>query len=205
MQYAIDAVLLAVFALSIVFAARKGFFKSLFDLAAYVIAILAARFISVAAAPTVFDQYFSPSIRQQLTDKLASSGALDYSEKIEAAINSIPDSLSGMLEMIGIDKDAISAQVSSAQLNGDNVISTLMDKVITPVGTAIIQLIIFVVLSIVLRLILQIVVRLLNNIVKKLPALKQMNSVLGGVLGAVKGLLVVVLAALVIGVIASAV
>lgn len=205
MQYAIDAVLIAVFGVSVFFAAKKGFFKSLFDLAAYVIAIIAARLISVGVAPAVFEQYFSPSIETQLTKKLASSGALDYSEKIETALNSIPDYLDGILEMIGIDKNAISAQVSSAELSGNNIISTLMDKVISPVATAVIQALIFVVLAIVLRLVLQIVVRLLNNVVKKLPALKQMNAVLGGVLGAVKGILVVVLAALVIGVAAGAV
>lgn len=205
MQYAIDAVLLAVFAVCIAFAAKKGFFKTLFDLAAYVIAIVAARLVSVGIAPTVFAQYFSPSVEAQLSKSLASSGALDYSEKIEAAINAIPDYLDGILEMVGIDKQAISAQVSSAELSGSNMVGTLMNKVITPVATAVLQALIFVVLAVVLRLILQIVVRLLDGVVKKLPALKQMNSVLGGVLGAVKGIIVVVLAALVIGVIAGAV
>lgn len=205
MQYILDAVFLAIFALTVFFAAKKGFFKSLFDLLAYVIALVAARFVSVAVSPVAFEQYFSPTIHNRLTQQLADSSALNYTEKIEAALNSIPDYLDGILQTIGIDKDAIAAQVSSAELKGDNIVEALMEKIITPVGTAIIQMLLFIVLAIVFRLILQVVVRLLNNVVKKLPAIKQMNSVLGGVLGAVKGLIIVVLAALLVGAVAGAV
>lgn len=205
MQYAIDAVLLAVFVVTVLFAAKKGFFKSLFDLLAYVIAVVAARLVSVAVAPSAFEQYFSSSIQNRLTAQLANSSAMNYTEKIETALNSIPDYLNGILQTIGIDKDEIAAQVSSAELKGGNVADALMEKIITPVGTAIIQMLLFIVLAIIFRLILQVVVRLLNNIVKKLPAIKQMNSVLGGVLGAVKGLIVVALAAILVGVVAGAV
>ena len=50
---------------------------------------------------------------------------------------------------------------------------------------------------------LKFVVRLLDKVIKKLPAIKQINSGLGFVLGAVKGILVVIIAALLVGVIAG--
>ncbi len=203
MQYIIDIALLAVFILTIVFAAKRGFFKSLFDLAAYVIAVVAARLVSVSVSPPIFRQYFSPSIETQLVKQLDGASAMDYGEKIEAALSSIPDSLSGMLTMIGIDKDEIAARLSSTQLTSDNLVATLMDKVISPVVTALLQMLIFVLLAVVFRLLLQIVVRLCDGVIKKLPAINKMNTALGGVLGAVKGVFVVLLVALIVGAAAS--
>ena len=205
MQYIIDIALLAVFICTIVFAAKRGFFKTLFDLAAYVIATIAARAVSVAAAPSVFRQYFGPSIETRLTKQLDGVSALDYGEKIETAVISIPDSLNGMLGMIGIDKEEIASQISSSQLTSDNIVATLMEKIVSPVVTAIIETLLFVILVIVFRLLLQIVVRLLDGVIKKLPAINKLNTTLGGVLGAVKGIFVVVILALIVGVAASAI
>lgn len=203
MQYIIDIALLAVFILTIVLAAKRGFFKSLFDLAAYVVAVVAARFASSAVAPPVFRQYFSPTIEHQLVKQLDGVSAADYGEKIEAAVQAIPDYLNGLLTMIGIDKDEIAARISSVQLTSENVVETLMDKVVSPVVTAVIQLLIFILLAVVFRLLLQIIVRLCDGVIRKMPVINKMNTTLGGVLGAIKGVLIVVLAALIVSAAAS--
>ncbi|MGN1442626.1 MAG: CvpA family protein, partial [Acutalibacteraceae bacterium] len=178
---------------------------TLFDVAAYIIAVIAARAVSVAAAPPVFRQYFGPSIEARLAKQLDGVSAMEYGEKIETAVNSIPDYLNGMLSMIGIDKDELAARISSSELTSDNIVETLMEKIVSPVATAIIETLIFVILVIVFRLLLQIVVRLLDGVIKKLPAINKLNTTLGGILGAVKGVFVVVILALLVGVIASAV
>ncbi|MCM1363359.1 MAG: CvpA family protein [Faecalibacterium sp.] len=203
MQYIIDIVLAAVFVLSIFIAAKKGFFVTLFELAAHIVSLVFAKLVSTSLAPGVFEQYFSEGIKARLSANLGDVGVKDYAAQIESALNSIPESLDGVMQMIGIDKESLLTRISQSDMSGKNVVENVMDKLVTPVGVALLQTIIFVILVIALTLILRLVVRLLDSIIKKLPAIKQVNSSLGAVLGAVKGVLLVIVIALLIGVIAS--
>ena len=203
MQYIIDIALAAIFLISIVLAAKKGFFTTLFELAAHIVAIIAAKLLSSSLAPGFFDKYLSATIQERLSNSLGNVGAKDYSAQIESTLNSIPDSLDGIMQMIGISKESLLAQVSQSDMSSKNVIDNVMDKLVTPVGTAIVQTIIFILLAIVITIVLRLIVRLLDSIIKKLPAIKQVNSSLGAVLGAVKGILLVVVISLLIGVVAS--
>lgn len=199
----IDIALICIFVFTIVMAAKRGFFITLFELAAYIVSVIAAKILSASLAPEVFRQYLYAPINQKLIASLGEIGTKDYTKQIESALNSIPESLNGLMQMIGIDRDSLISQVSQSELSGKNVAENVMEKLVTPAATAIVQTMLFVVLSIVILVVLRIVVRLMNGIIKKLPAIKQVNSSLGAVLGAVKGLILVIIVSLLIGMIAS--
>ncbi len=203
MQYIIDIAFVAVFAITVAAAAKKGFFTTLFELAAYIVSMISAKLLSTSLAPEIFDKYFSASIKQRLTNSLGDVGSKDYGAQIESTLNSIPESLDGIMQMIGIDKESLLNQISQSDMSGKNVVENVMDKLVTPAGTAIIQTIVFVIIVIVLSIVLRLIVRFLDKIIKKLPAIKQVNSSLGAVLGIVKGVLIVIIAALLVGVVAS--
>ena len=58
MQYLLDLGFLAVFALTIFVSAKRGFFATLIDLAAYVVAFVAAKLFSQQLAPVIFQSSF---------------------------------------------------------------------------------------------------------------------------------------------------
>ncbi len=203
MQYIIDIVFLAIFGLIIAVSAKKGFFLTLFELGAYLISIVTSKILSASIAPQVYENFFSRSIKQSVTNALGDVSSVDVSVRTAAAIDSIPEQFDGLIKLIGIDKTALVNQVASSNLSGEKFIQNFMDTVISPISTAVIRVLLFIAISFVLSLVLRIVVKLLNKVIKKLPVIGDINSGLGAVLGIVKGLLVVVLLALILSSVSS--
>lgn len=201
MSYVIDLLLVAVFILVAVLAAKRGFFSTLFDLGGYVVGLVSAKILSSSLAPGIYAQYLEEYIRERLTLSLGDAATVDYSAKIEQAVNSIPEAFSGVMELIGVNREQLLAQISEADLSGSNFIDGVMNNIALPIGTAVIRTVLFVVFTIAFSAVLKVVIRLLDKVIKKLPALKQINAGLGFVLGAVKGIIVVIIAALLMGVV----
>ncbi|MGN1419685.1 MAG: CvpA family protein [Acutalibacteraceae bacterium] len=199
MQYIIDIILVAIFAVIVFFAAKKGFFLTLFELAAYIISTVAAKVFSASFAPTVFENYFSSPIRKSIAEQIGDIADKDISKEIEASFDKIPEQLNGILQFIGIDKESIMSQVSDSDFSGKNVLDNIMDKVVSPIAVAVIQTILFIIIVVVLTFVLRLIIKLLDRFIKKLPAINRVNTGLGAALGAIKGLIVVCLLALIIG------
>ncbi len=203
MTYIVDIIIIAIFLITVIISYKKGFFKSLFDLIGTLVAIVAARIVSSSLAPQGFEMFVKEPARATLTNTLGTVGTTDYGAQVESAINSIPDSLGGIMNLIGIDKQAILDKVSSSELAQGNLVDNIMENIVTPVGTAIIQFVLFVILAIVLTVALKILVKLLDFIIKKLPVVKSLNKSLGIVIGVLRGLITVVILSMLIGVIVS--
>ena len=203
MQYIIDIVLVVIFIITVIISAKKGFFMTIFELGSYLISITVAKMLSATVAPGVYSSVLESPIKAELTKSFGDAANVDVGASIQTALNSIPAELNGIIELIGVNKDELIEKVSNANLTGANAINSLMDNIVSPVATAVIQTILFVICAIVIIVLLKIVIKLLNGIIKKLPAIKQVNGTLGALFGAVKGLIVVVISSLAFGVIAS--
>ncbi|MDD6012955.1 MAG: CvpA family protein [Oscillospiraceae bacterium] len=205
MAYIVDILMVLLFGALIIASVKKGFFASLFDLVGTLISVITARLLSDAFAPKAFDTFIRGGAESYLTNALGEVGTKDYAAQAMAAIDSIPDSLNGIMSLMGVDKQMITEKIASAQGSGGNLIDTLMTNVVEPVGTAVARFVLFVLLCVVVGFVLKIVIRLLNSIIKKLPAVKQLNGVLGAVFGVLRGLIVVVIVSMLIALLASVV
>lgn len=203
MEYIVDIFLILVFGTVIITSMKKGFFKSLFDLCGTIISIILARFLSESFASQGYNIFVKKAAEAYLGSALGEVGTKDYALQAEEIINSIPEALGGIMNLMGIDKQAIMEKISEVNLGGDNLLETIMTNVVEPVGTAVVQFILFVLMAVVFGFVLKAVVKFLNSIIKKLPAVKQFNSVLGAVLGAVEGFVIVVIISTLIGIVAS--
>lgn len=203
MEYIVDILLVLIFGTVIITSMKKGFFKSLFDLCGTILSVILARFLSEGFASQGYNVFVKKAAEAYLGSALGEVGTKDYAAQAEEIINSIPEALNGLMGLMGIDKQAIIEKVSDVNLGGDNLLESLMTNVVEPVGTAVVQFILFVLLAIAFGFVIKIVVKFLNNIIKKLPAIKQFNSVLGAVLGAVEGFVIVVIVSTLIGIVAS--
>ena len=199
MTYIVDIIIIAVFLISVLVSYKKGFFRSLFDLIGTLVSVLAARIVSSSLAPQGFDMFIREPAKATLTNTLGTAGTTDYGAQVESAINSIPDSFSGIMNLIGIDKQAILEKVSSSELAQGNLVDNIMENIITPVGTAVIQFVLFVILAVVFVLGLKVVVRLLDFIIKKLPVVKSLNKGIAVVVGVLRGLITVIIVSMIIG------
>lgn len=203
MPYIIDIIFLLIFGVVIITSVKKGFIVSLFELVGTIASFVAARLFSDSLAAPVFEKFVKPGAENLLSQNLGEVATTDYGTQIEEAINSIPDAFASILNLMGISKEALIEKVSSSDFASGSLLDSLMESVVTPVGTAVVQFILFAVLVALITLVLRVLVRLLDKIIKKIPAIKQMNSALGGVVGAVRGLLIVVIISLLLAVAAG--
>ncbi len=200
-MYIFDIILAVIFVLVIFSSFKKGFFRSLFDLIGSFIAFFLARLFSNQLAESFYENFIQTPARNTLTESLGTVGTTDYGAQVEQAINSIPDTYNGLMNIIGIDKQELLSQVSQSSLSNGTVVDNLMNNVVRPVGTAVVQFLLFVVLAIVFVIGIKIAVKLLDFIIKKIPVVKQLNKSLGVVVGIFRGIIVVVIISAVISLI----
>ena len=203
MEYIVDIIILVVFGGIVISSIKKGFFKSLFELAGTLISLVIARTMSEGFAPQVFDSFVRKSAETYLGNALGEVGTKDYALQAQEALNSIPEALSGIMNLMGIDKAAMLEKIQSADLSENNLVESLMTSVIEPVAVAVLQFVIFIILAVAVGFLLKIVVRLLDGIIKKLPAVKQLNSALGAVFGVFRGIIVVAILSMLLSIVAS--
>ncbi len=203
MSYIVDIIIIVVFASTVLVSYKKGFFKSLFDLVGTLIAIAVARVFSESFSGTGFEMFVKEPAKATLTKSLGTVGTTDYAAQAEEAIASIPDSLSGVMNLIGIDKQALLEKISSSDFAQGNLVDNIMENIVTPVGTAAIQFVLFVIAAVVFTLLLKVVVKALDFIIKKLPVIKSLNKGLGIIVGIFRGVLTVVILSMVLGLVTS--
>ena len=203
MEYIVDIIILVIFAAIVISSIRKGFFKSLFELAGTLISLAISRALSEGFAPQVFDTFIKKGAEAYLANALGDVGTKDYVLQAQETLNSIPEALNGIMSLMGIDKQMLLEKVQNADLGGANLVESLMSSVVGPVATAVVQFVLFVILAVVVGFVLKIVVKLLDGVIKKLPAVKQLNTGLGAVFGVLRGIIVVAIISMLIGIIAS--
>lgn len=200
----IDLILLAIMALIVFISVKSGFFKTLFDLVAYFLAFSFAKSLSPVLAQSAFDSFIRKGAQSYLEASLSTIGTTDYVTQAEQVIESIPEGLRGLMQILGYSEETITQQIASSDFNGANLVESIMNTVVEPVGVALMQFILFVILAIVFLVVGKILVLLLNKIVKKLPIIKRVNSLLGGILGLIKGAVLIIVVSAALSVIASA-
>lgn len=203
MEYIVDIIIAIIFGAIVISSIRKGFFMSLFELAGTLISLAISRILSASFAPVAFDSFIRKGAETYLSKALGSVGTKDYALQAQETLNSIPEALNGIMSLMGIDKELILEKIKGADLGGSNMVESLMSSVIEPVGIAILQFILFIVLTVAVGFILKAVVRLLDGIIKKLPAVKQLNTTLGAVFGVLRGIIVVAIITMLVGILAS--
>lgn len=199
MSYILDLCFVAVLVLSVVLAAKKGFFATLLDLAAYVLSLIGAKLFSAQFAPAVYEALVQPPLRARIAQGFGSAADADLGAQISAALKAIPDSISGVMQLLGVSRESLLEKVESLDLTGKHAVDRLMRAAVDPIATAVVRTALFVLIAIVLSVLLKIVFRLLNRVIKEVPAIKQINTGLGVVLGLLRGAVVVFLLALGIG------
>ena len=203
MSYILDFLFVAILALSVFIAAKKGFFATLLDLAAYVLSMIGAKLLSTQLAPTVYASVIQPPLREKIVTGFGSAATADIGTQVHDALQAIPDSIAGVMQLMGLSRESLIDKVQSLDLTGKHAIDRLMQATVDPIATAVVRTALFVIIAFVLMFVLKLLFRLLNHVIKELPAIKQINTGLGVVLGLLRGAVLVFLLALTLGLVSG--
>ncbi len=192
MTLVLDIILVVIFAAFVLTAAKKGFVKTLLELVASILALVLAYQFSPVVAQSVYDGFLREnmitSVEEQLDESLNVSTA---AKKAEVTLEALPDFVVSLASSAGVEIGDIKSKISSEKFSSENIATELVDKVAQPIVVGALTIVAFMLLAIILLFAL----KFLAHIISKLfdvPLIGTTNKLLGALLGACKGIIVVV-------------
>ena len=186
----LDLILVALVALFVFIGYKRGLAKSLYGLIALIVAGICGFFLSRFVAGWIYDVFFAGNINESINGLLMANPDGELSSG--SVYNNLPGSVKGFLGLFGANGDNffdISQVTDSAARGLQNTVRAAIVSIIS----FILFVLIFVLILIVLKIFSKKILSLFN-----LPAIKQINNVLGGIFGLAQGLLICYILILVI-------
>lgn len=174
----VDLFMAAILLLALVLGIRQGFLQSLARVAIVIVALLGAAWLAQHLADPAA-KWLEPVLTEKLQQQMSGQPAAADDPSLAAA---------GILETFGFSGDTLDEMVRSvtekAQEVGQTLLSAVVSTVLRSVAYAVVYLVSFLLLLLLLRLLLAPL-----HLFTKLPGVHGINAALGGVLGLVKGAL----------------
>ncbi len=184
----LDIVLVGAVTLLIIIGAVRGIARTLYNLLSVFLSGILAYFAGKASAGWIFDNFIAASIEKSVTDSIANT-AQSAGNAVQNAIDGLPDYVTGILEMFGINTDSLAGSVGGAADSSADVITKAIVGAIAPTMTAVLSVFLLVVLFIILILIFKLLSRKFLKLFE-LPIIRSVNKLLGGALGMCEGIIV---------------
>lgn len=192
MSIILDVILVTIFAAFVFTAAKKGFMRTLLELLAVIVALALSYQFSPVVAQATYDEIVEKSLVEVVETQIDETvNVSSVTTQAEVLLDSIPGFMASFASSAGVDLDEIKTQISSEKFSSANLAIELVDKIAKPIAVGALTAIFFLLLSVVLIFVLKWIAGLLAKLFK-LPLIGTVNKVLGGVLGACKGVLVIV-------------
>ncbi len=188
MSLAVDLILLAVVVLFVLIGMKRGFISEVVSLVSFVVAFLVAFNLSSTVSSAVYDGI----VEERIVTKVSESVLPSLEIGSESGLT-LPESVVDAGEYIGIDVYSVidTAFGDSFEETAEHIGKTVSDKVAGPILTSFIRALLFIVIFIILKIVLDFLAKFFK-IVSRLPVIGGANKLLGGVIGAVRGVLAAV-------------
>ncbi len=192
----VDGILILIFAACIFEGRRRGFIKMVLSVIAVIISIGIAHTLSVPVAAWANEEFAKEGVTEYIEEQIsgvfeengADSGEIDI--VTENGISEVlPEELVSFVEKYGVSLDGLLEDVSvkdSVEQTSLQITERILDALLLPVLETIAFIIIYIICSSLLSILVSVVGSLF-----KLPIINGINKLLGGILGAVKGLAVI--------------
>lgn len=184
MSIAIDSALAVIVVIFAVVSAKRGFVSSLIGLAGIFLSMTIAFYGSIYISDFVFDKFVGKNISQNII-KSYNTATDEITDKIK-----IPEYIGVYSEKMNID---IKSDLNSAiEKGGENAAPAVVKNIIKPAVLPFIRAAALIALFFICCFIFSALARLTRGI-RKIPLVGGLNSTLGAILGAAKGVIVVFL------------
>ena len=204
MPYILDAIVIVIIAITAIVGYRRGFIRTIIQLAGCIVAFILALSLSNVVSTVVYDGVLREGLREKIetiwTDAVVDGAAHTLTEQTESVIQTLPEFVQSAL-----DAQSIAQGIRDSVGNdhtGTAVADYFVDELIRPVMMAVIRFIAFLILFLVLMLVIRLLEKLLKPITK-MPLIRQTDGLLGATIGLVKGALFALVAVTVMQLIAA--
>jgi uncharacterized membrane protein required for colicin V production len=192
MNIILDVILLTVFVAFVFTAAKKGFMLSLLELIAVIVALTLSYQFSPVVAQAAYDNIVEEKLVETVETELdASLNISSSTAQAETVLESMPEFMVSFASSVGIEMEEVKSKITFETFSSENLATELVDKIAQPIVVTALTAISFLLLSAVLLFALKWIAGVLSKIFK-LPLIGTVNKVLGGVLGACKGVMVII-------------
>lgn len=178
MGYVLDILIVAVCVVFIVVGAYRGLIRSAAHFLGAVLAACLASALGGPLAQWVFDTLFRPALVERIGESLTSFGSGDTLAAVQQVLSSLPDFILRALEQAGVTD----VTIASSLANQSSQAASAIADTLSPVFVGFLK----VLAVIVLFFLFMMVVRALAGVLSTafhLPILRQVDALLGGVLG----------------------
>ena len=175
--------------LCVVFGYKKGFFKSIAGFIGAVIAMFLAWVLAGLIANALYQGVFREKLIDNISSVLSNDALASFPEKAAQVVANLPGFLSNTLNNQGITSSQIEQSLQAA---GSNAAPATAD-LISPAVIWLLQLLLTVILFFILVILVRLVIKLIGNVFR-LPVLRQVDCILGGLFGIFKGVVYIFLA-----------
>lgn len=188
----IDLLLIAVFIVIVLLAAKKGFIRGIIGLVGNIVAAAVAFLFSSSLGSYINNNFLYQPMRQWVVNSLsptaqgttASIADLNFDE----LFSDMPQFFSNLLKTLGLDGGQLAEQYTAMKASGEEEAkSAVIDLMVQPMSDLCSRIIAFVIIFVLALVAIRIIVWLLDFIVE-LPVLRQINKAGGIVLGVLNGL-----------------
>ncbi len=187
MGYIIDLIALGIIVLSIFMSAKRGFVRTLIEVVGFVVALVLAFSISSPLADMIYNKFLEPPMISAAQSAAETSGQ----NAADALWSAVPSFVAKNGDKFGLSyegvSDAIGSVTSSAAV--ETSVRRASQNVIKPVAVNLLSTLFATILFIVLLIVVKFSAKFVNKLFS-FSIIGKLNRNLGGVLGAVKGLII---------------
>lgn len=195
MNIVIDIILLAIVILIVVLSAKKGILVTIAELVAFALAIVCASFTAKPIAEAMYTSFFHKSVEKGIYEAMPVTKT-NYSskEKAELVFENLPDFAKNQAEKVGINVSTIQGQLTKIKLDSSkDLYVALEDQVVRPIAVSVLKHIMYFVTAILYGIILVFIAKSITKTFKKSEVIERTDMILGGIVGILKGAVVVFL------------
>lgn len=183
-EHVIDIFAFAIFLLMMLIGAKRGFLRTLAEFGCSVLAVTAAKFLSTPAATYAYNTFYQTRALALVNSVFTGAG-----NSAADVIGKILEALPGGVGEYARESGLVSGEsISNAIQNNVVTAAEIESNIIRPLSEQLLRIALFAVLSLLIGTILRLIVRLVIHAVRKGSVVKASDTVLGIVIGGLKGL-----------------
>lgn len=184
-----DGCVIALVVVMLVFGMKKGFFASLIGLISSLLSVVAAAFLTSPVTGFIYDAMVHSMITDKVSSFLNENVTLPAGTAISAVVDKIAEALRAFsvpfVNLSGVSANDIGVGANTMT----DVSNNLVNNVVGPQIQALLSIVVFVILLFLCGIVIRFVAKILSKTLNMLPLVGTANRLLGGVLGACKGVI----------------
>ena len=190
----VDVLIVVLAVVIIALSAKKGFVAACLD----AVSVVAAGFASFKLYEPLSQKLYDFCIRDLVKTSFARalddmSSSLSFLEKVTGMVNSLPETARLVAKGLGFNAESVMKTLNQSVASDNNALIELVtDKIAFNIMITFTEIIVFMLLFAAICLVIRLVANFFSDNLKKIPVVGSADTLLGGVLGVVKAVVILI-------------